>query len=242
MPNWVKTQIAARGDKEQVQKLVETVKRTYTDENGEEHKTDFSFESIIHMPESLSITDGSGGELGMRYLLALAKNEFSRTKSDNDDIVKMNVMREKDPDRYNECVDLGRQYLKNIADHGCKTWYDWCREHWGTKWDACEVEGDGLGNYTFETAWCFCYPVIEKLSEMFPELEIWFAYADEDCGSNTGTGTFKGGELVESEFPDTCSDRAYELYCQCWGEEDNFVKCEDGEWRWLDEIEDSDEG
>lgn len=94
MPNWVKTQIAARGDKEQVQKLVETVKRTYTDENGEEHKTDFSFESIIHMPESLSITDGSGGELGMRYLLALAKNEFSRTKSDNDDIVKMNVMRE----------------------------------------------------------------------------------------------------------------------------------------------------
>lgn len=241
MPNWVKTQIAARGDKEQISKLIETVKRTYTDENGKEHKTDLSFQSIIPMPESLNIEDGSNGELGMRYLLALAKNDFSRTKSDNDDIVKMEEMKGKEPDRYSECVDLGRQYLKNIADHGYKTWYDWCREHWGTKWDACEVEGDGCGNYTFETAWCFCYPVIEKLSQMFPELEIWFAYADEDCGSNTGTGTFKGGELVESEFPDSCTDRAYELYCQCWGEEDNFVKCEDGEWRWLDDIEDPDD-
>ena len=38
-------------------------------------------------------------------------------------------------------------------------WYDWCRKHWGTKWDTHDVEvdyqlADNMLTLEFETAWC----------------------------------------------------------------------------------------
>ena len=38
-------------------------------------------------------------------------------------------------------------------------WYDWCRKHWGTKWDIDDVEvrhqlAGNMLTLEFETAWC----------------------------------------------------------------------------------------
>ncbi len=39
-----------------------------------------------------------------------------------------------------EKIGLNRPYLdqiqRNIAVHGCPTWYEWRNRHWGTKWNA----------------------------------------------------------------------------------------------------------
>lgn len=68
-------------------------------------------------------------------------------------------------------------------------WYNWNREHWGTKWDAYEVEGSVAYKrsskvpyevvYRFQTAWNPPVPVLEAMTKQFPELHLSLAYVDE---------------------------------------------------------------
>lgn len=58
---------------------------------------------------------------------------------------------------------------------------DWCREHWGTKWDACDVDmnlyrfdGFSIVNITFETAWNPPFLVLDKIAQQWPKLEFLF--------------------------------------------------------------------
>ena len=92
--------------------------------------------------------------------------------------------------------DLGDKERKECAEKGIPTWRDWQPEHWGTKWNACyceEVIVSPFDNipyteaiYRFKTAWCTPEPVICKIIEDWPELEIDGGYIDEGyegCGS-----------------------------------------------------------
>jgi hypothetical protein len=69
-------------------------------------------------------------------------------------------------------------------------WYAFNNREWGTKWDVAnhgeDFEETLILNesatsitYNFSTAWCGCEPVIKKLSEMFPELELTYTYTEE---------------------------------------------------------------
>lgn len=220
MPNYVTTKLTFRGSKEFVEQLVNAVK---TKESA------FDFNKIIPMPQSLNITSGSYTERGMQYLLLKSKSSsIFWTNDERSFVEKMesskNSEDEKERDYFDECLKLGRIALENIAKYGAPTWYEWCIAHWGTKWNACDVDDNDLPySITFQTAWSFPYPVIQKLSEMFPEVKIGFIFADEDCGSNTGRGTFVAGEEQNVEYPETGSKRAYELYIAAWGEQDWLV-------------------
>jgi Ferredoxin-like domain in Api92-like protein len=52
-------------------------------------------------------------------------------------------------------------------------WYKWCCEHWGTKWDACDVEVDPLDDddiettveYHFNTAWTPPKPAVRAMAK-----------------------------------------------------------------------------
>ncbi len=84
--------------------------------------------------------------------------------------------------------------------------YEWCRKHWGTKWNACRVETgtltncgeDGTVEMHFSTAWSPPLPVIRKASEMFPELDFELRYFERGCGFN-GLCICRGGEAVIDE-------------------------------------------
>lgn len=52
--------------------------------------------------------------------------------------------------------------------------------------------------------------LIQKLSEIFPEVEFHYAYADEDLGFNVGRGIFKNGE-IDMTIPDGGSREAFEI-------------------------------
>ena len=93
-----------------------------------------------------------------------------------------------------------------IAKYGSDNWYDWCIQNWGTKWNASGTQDIRLnfkGNrltIVFNTAWSTPAPVIEKLSEKFPDVKINVWFADEDYGSNVGRYGFTNG-LVSKDEP-----------------------------------------
>lgn len=91
------------------------------------------------------------------------------------------------------------QNLKALEETGFLHWYDWSLEKWGTKWNSYEFawvlqEPEKLV-FTFQTAWSTPHPVIEKLVEMYPELEFNTMSFDEmwnwaEVGSTLPTRKF----------------------------------------------------
>jgi hypothetical protein len=59
-------------------------------------------------------------------------------------------------------------------------WYTWNREHWGTKWNACDSELYATNCIRFQTAWTAPVPVIQALSDLYPDVE--FLLESEDPG------------------------------------------------------------
>src|SRR5262249_1736193 len=53
-------------------------------------------------------------------------------------------------------------------------WYEWCNQHWGTKWDVVEAEltrGEATQLiYTFETAWSPPVPWLVRVSKQYPSV------------------------------------------------------------------------
>ena len=110
-------------------------------------------------------------------------------------------------------------------------WYNFNIDNWGTKWNAKDVYVDEKTfSIDFQTAWSFCFPVIKKLSELFPDVLITASYADEDVWSNNvGQYEFQDGKHRIVSLDD---EMGFAIYL--WGREDEF-EFVDGEWKCLDE-------
>lgn len=83
--------------------------------------------------------------------------------------------------------------------------YDWCIQHWGTKWNAYDIAYEDDSLY-FDTAWSTPLPIWEELSKRFPELEMLVEYADEDIGNNCGILRYKNGVLLEEKGDEELDD------------------------------------
>lgn len=100
-----------------------------------------------------------------------------------------------------------------IRQYGHPSWYEWSVVNWGTKWDTTDVEVDewelhnidgdpidALGGvtYRFLTAWSPPIPVMQALSEKFPDVHIQLEY-DEPGNDFWGFMLFSNGEIVHEE-------------------------------------------
>lgn len=203
MPNCVRTRLTFNGEKNRVAEIKELVKTTGKDDEGMEYTNEFDFNKVVPMPEELDIVSSSSGECGMRYLILKDKHLISWTDDDRSFMERMEKQKEKNPNRFNEDIELGKKYLSNISKYGYKDWYNFRCAKWGTKWNSSEAEWIADNCVEFETAWGFCYPIVKKISEMFPDVEIVFCFADEDedCGSNTAYGRMiSGNETYDTEY------------------------------------------
>lgn len=208
MPNHIANIITINESEERVQKFLEAVKGA---ESG------FDFNKIIPMPEDLNIDSSSSGDRGMEFLMG--------NKS------ALNIYNDK---RREEAIRLGGKYLVNLALYGAKDWYDWRRPHWGTKWNAYDVEVEG-NQIFFNTAWSTPEPIFRKLAEMFPDYNIEVVYADEDCGYNAGRFSIEDGECMRYDEIGE-SDEAYACYFETHpGAEEEMHKDENGKWVWNEE-------
>ncbi len=91
----------------------------------------------------------------------------------------------------------------------------WRVDCWATKYNSygyeCMTQPFEGNEITFFTAWSAPTPVIEKLSEMFPGVEIEHLWADEDFGYNCGAVTWRGGEQIFLDIPTGGTKEAFEL-------------------------------
>ena len=112
----------------------------------------------------------------------------------------------------NNLEDLGNVYINNILRYGADSWYDWCCEKWGTKWNASDTYIIDDNEIEFSTAWSCPVNILKELSKQFSGVEIAVDFADEDIGSNCGKITFLNGEMEEYIDMDGNTDFALEVW------------------------------
>lgn len=81
---------------------------------------------------------------------------------------------------------------KNNKDN----WYNWNIKHWGTKWDACDVdiiESNKSITYRFKTAWCAPIRAIDALASQYNNL-VFKLVCDYEGGEPRDTIRWKSGK------------------------------------------------
>ncbi len=205
MPNHVTNRLHIIGDSKEVSACRKAIK-TSSKENGKSYIKHVDFNKIIEMPKSLKITSGSNvdqaiavlkkdyqylypyleygwvKELGITNVVELI--EYFKTKLSKSDFSQ------------------ARTAISNIKKYGCKDWYSWSTKNWGTKWNSYDSSYDKSNkSIKFDTAWATPYPVMEKLSILYPNLTFKVEYADEDMGSNCGSYELKNGVVLSHYEP-----------------------------------------
>lgn len=237
MPNYVKNIVKMNG--------IENLSLYSIDKSGEKY---FDFNKIIPMPESLDVESGSITDKALVYFvterctipiecLSTEKKSILKklvTNCFNDNWLE-EVFRRVMVDIYNmneseknDYYKKGSIYFDNYIKYGHTTWYDWCVANWGTKWNAMDSFFIDENTIEFDTAWDCSLPIIKKISEMYPEIQIEYWWADEDIGNNTGYGQFfnskmydlYGNEVFNDDdlYLESNSNDAYANYEFCWGE------------------------
>lgn len=202
-------------------------------------KVRMDFNRFLPMPESLDIESGSmTDEAIVWYLTDRCTVPIDLLDAKKQAILKQTVknfmydyypkavfarvydMSLRNPLYANEDLyEKGSIYVKNYEKYGAATWYDWCSEHWGTKWNAyssgiSDTDPDAL---FFLTAWCPPFPVIEAVSRTYPSVRIELSWADEEEGYRTGHAVYQNGACVSmTEYEDE-SAKALRQYKTCWG-------------------------
>ncbi len=192
MPNWTWNRVACR--KELGDKLLTKTEKGYS----------LDFNKIKKMPEELDIESGSRGQEGLMYLYIKSKDAKEK-RTINKAYRELNmffndIYREKrfgmieeeigkydnDP-KFEESIELGKQYLNNYKKYGHCTWYNWCVENWGTKWNVLEdvqVEFDEQNQeyiICFDTAWDPPRGIIREFADMcIDEDDFNWEYENED--------------------------------------------------------------
>jgi len=131
--------------------------------------------------------------------------------------------------------NLGKDEKEMCIKEGRPTWYDWNLDNWGTKWGGYNYEKLENNEFLFQTAWNSVPKLINKISHMFPNIEIDYKYADEDTGYNTGHYKFKGGKEIYKNIPEGGSKEAYELVFQISPSEKEHFKLIDGEYQYKED-------
>lgn len=184
MPNWVTNKVQAPSH----------VIRAMLNENG---RVDFNTAAPFPGPHNdwdgilVDAETAAEAVLGIALSdnpLLAAMEQASRERLD------IKTMRE---DSFRQFVGM----LENYRACGYLHSMDFACKVWGTKWNAYEPTAEpDEGRCQFDTAWSCPIGVLVKVSDRFPEDAITVAYADEDIGSNCGTFTLKGGQIVEKNI------------------------------------------
>lgn len=208
MPNHVENIITLKGDEQRIREMLEAI------QNDELGLGTVDFNKIIPMPESLNIESGSRTDRGLKaYSDFIDVYVFSRNAEEALNALQ-NIPREsedaflrKRSDVKADEWELGKTARNNVQNYGASTWYKWCTNNWGTKWNAYGYdEGtdySASGNLHFQTAWSAPHPVIKKLAQMYPDIIFEHEWADEDIGVNCGRKCYSNGECTEEYYPES---------------------------------------
>ena len=227
MPNHVKSKLEVVGAKEKMLEVMSHLKGEPF-EDGEERRVDFN--KIKPMPDGLSITSDGW--------ISLLENQFATHES-----LKTALDRQKGRPNFVYDDDTEKQMnnfmegIKNYLKHGHASWYGWCCENWGTKWNAYSL-GDDRDTETivyFETAWSAPKELMRLLSEQFPDVKVCLLWADEDTGYNAGRMEFQAGKEVKKFEPAGGSKEAYDIAFEMRPDYQEGYELVDGQYQYIEE-------
>ena len=216
MPNYITNHISMEGSDSDIEAVINFLR-------NDEEDVAVDFNNVIPMPESLNMTSGSIEDQAIAvYMYRVRKNDnkivriFNYPWVEKAGISTLDELCEKFENDNPDIVALGEKYVNNIEQHGHSTWYGWCCDNWGTKWNALDAWSSG-NTIGFETAWSGVPDIMEKISEKFPNIKFTYRWADEDFGCNLGELVLKGGKIIDTNIPSPCSDEAYEMAADILG-------------------------
>lgn len=218
MPNWVENKLSYNGNEAEIKEMLEKIKY----DNSTIGTIDFN--KIIPMPKSLDIECGSRTDKGIEMVKNYLENlpaELKGKEGTYEEVLEdlHNHSADISDDEEKKIWDIGVTAVDNLYKYNAPTWYEWCNDNWNTKWNACGY--DENTDYSdsdfiwFQTAWSAPVPVIQKLSEMYPNIELTLEFADEDLGQNCGEMKFKDGDIFEEYIPQTGKE-AIEFAARVW--------------------------
>ena len=207
MPNYVRNIVKFKGTPTQIAQIKEYMQ---TEENK------FDFNKVFPLPKDLNLPSGSDEDIAIPCAKARRKGKTTCESYENISWAQKKT--------FEEWAELGELYLINLEKYGATTWYDWCCNHWGTKWNAMDVVWND-NTVQFDTAWETPKPIFKKLSRLFPDISFEVSYADEDIGNNCGMM-----EWNESGFRETYYNDSVSFACEVWNldPEDYLEEVEDG--------------
>lgn len=237
MPNHITNILNIKGNQQEVEKCLQSIKGTEKDEEGSYERL-IDFNKIIPRPKSLDITSGSKVDNAIAILKDDEKYfngmlDYPWVKQEGlttTEQIKEHLKGSLSPQDFEE----GKTAIENIQKYGCKDWYSWSIQYWGTKWNAYDQIEVGFGTIQFDTAWSTPFPVVQKLAAMFPELDFEVKFADEDLGNNCGSYQFENGQIVGEYQPEGAE--AMKFACEVKGYEFNQMIADNFEYWDLDNL------
>jgi hypothetical protein len=222
MPNYVENELTVTAKTQtELQDFLNSVSGTRIDKNEEPwlsedkrgiptvEKIPFDFNSIVPMPESLNVENGTQSSLGYTVLFG-SDSQINSVLSFpwiiSEGITTRTQLLEFVTRTRPESLILGKQLRENELLFGSQTWYDWRIKNWGTKWDASDISIENIKVLTkvakvlicFKTAWSPPNPVILAASEKFPNLTFKMDYFE--CGMQfKGVLKIKNGDILKDE-------------------------------------------
>lgn len=199
--------------KEQMEKLVGIVG---SDANGP-----IDFNNIVPVPEAINLDeDYEIGANERAMVLAITNGEFREISEDDfwGYLKKFNIssdysldelcrklcgwhpVERDDSQSMQSTISKGLRLLHTYARYGACDWYHWCRNEWGTKWNAFYAETKE-NMLTFWTAWNGVPELMRKMSALdgidFP---IYYQFGLEIFGKDTGELILQNGKPIEYWF------------------------------------------
>lgn len=215
MPSHIQNIISFNGDQEDIQSLLNSIK-------ADDRKVrSIDFERIDPIPERMDIEAGSRTDQGLGLYEDFVEIYCLGVNRTTEELLNIPEESEKvylklKPDIDPTTWELGRQAFRYQLEHNAKDWLRRCIDNWGTKWDDYNFsEGEPQRVVRCQTVWSAPHSIMEKLSALYPKIEITHSWADEDLGCKCGQRVYLGGECIEEYVPSNDME-AVEFACKVW--------------------------
>ena len=118
-------------------------------------------------------------------------------------------------------IELEAQEKANLETHGYSTWYDFCVNEWGTKWDiggdGMEPHDDGPNRTTlaFDSAWAPPVAAMEKFQDLGFSVRLYYYEPGMGfCGiyDENGDDYYDIGGMNSAEVADTLPCELDEMF------------------------------
>ena len=230
MSNWVRNIVHMKG----IARLP-----LFTKEEDEENcYTNFDFEKIIPLPDKLRrFLSGRVDECIVYYLTERCTLPIRKLPSDKAELLEKLVT---NPVANLSCPEEvfhqvmarafdsfgkereawyqnGKTYISNIKLYGVPDRKEWCEKHWGSWRGTINTAIIDADTISFDTVQTNPAPILLKLAEQHPDIEIEHWWAGDDKGNNTGYRKLCAGKILEEYDLDKT---VLALYAKCWGKGD----------------------